>query len=39
MGFPDAIVKMFLQQFDTPWMHSPLYLIFEGQGSQGNISW
>jgi hypothetical protein len=29
--------KMFHQQFDTPWMNSPLYPIFEGEGSQGNI--
>jgi len=29
--------KMFLQQFDTPWVNSPLYPIFEGEGSQGSI--
>jgi len=29
--------KMFLQQFDTPWINSPLYPIFEGEGSQGTF--
>jgi hypothetical protein len=30
--------KMFLRQFDRPWENSALYPIFEGEGSQGNIT-
>jgi len=30
--------KMFLRQFDSPWENSPRYPIFEGEGSQGNVT-